>query len=325
MSQAEIVAHGQLPPAPHYDLDVFSVQVFISLGMPEASLRALFAQALAYGPEKVRFVIRGFEPKQLGATLLKLRSMLPRPLDDEVVIDVDPNSFRAAGVEYVPAFFVKDPANKGMWREVRGDMSIMAAVEYVKDMNRPLVGGPLYSIQEPDLIELLQNMAKSDQYLRKRLDQVRQEAQDPTFTAQSRLPLAPRTMTRLHRPAVPFVEDVEVNGQVLARAGQTINPLEYKPFDIDVLVIAADNPSHVRWAKMVLDESKRAGREVDVMYIGTARISALKQFLAHDRVFPLWPVFAKGFGLEHVPARVMQESGKPVFRIEEIGPEDLPK
>ena len=90
----------------------FDVQIFISSGMPEGVLRSLFRQALDEGAKRVRFVVRGFEPQKVGELLKKLRMLLPDPYKDDVLVEVDPNAFRAYNVTEVPVYLVK---NKDKW------------------------------------------------------------------------------------------------------------------------------------------------------------------------------------------------------------------
>lgn len=120
-------------------------------------LRHLFKQALAGDTKRIRFVVRGFEPQKIGVLLNKLRKMLPDPYKDEVVVEIDPNAFRAYSVDAVPVYLVKDP-QKSKWFEIRGTRAwTLPASSCVKG---ELQRGDLYPIAEPDILSVLEERAK---------------------------------------------------------------------------------------------------------------------------------------------------------------------
>lgn len=73
------------------------VLIFISLGMPDASLKALFAQAQA---AHVPLVVRGFLNNSSQETLQRLKTLDEHPPG----LLVNPIWFRQLGITQVPAF-----------------------------------------------------------------------------------------------------------------------------------------------------------------------------------------------------------------------------
>ncbi len=303
----------QASPAPRLQRDdsQYDIQVLISASMPDASLRALFAQAAAYGPEKVRFVLRGFKPKKVAQTIAYFRRFFPDPAQDYVIIEVDPPMFRALGVKSVPAFLVKD--EQGRWWETRGDMSLTQAQAHVRKLGAPLLAGPLYPIDEPDLIDLLQAEAAKFDWAayQGRIEQSLLSGEvDPGVS----LPRAQRDRRFEHTPSVLIPEDMVAEGAqgepiVLARQGQSINPLQHQPIGKSILVIDASDPKQLRWAKDLIGQPASEGAcAYDVFFVGRVSIYSVGELLQPCRAWPLWPAFAQGFGVRATPS-VLQQSG----------------
>lgn len=300
LQESGVIKEMQRPDVAQYD-----VQVLISASMPAATLRALFAQAKAYGPEKVRFVIRGFPRKRLGETIRTFRSYLADPNDDSVILDIDPTVFRAVDAKAVPIFLVREGEQ---WWEVHGEISLAGAVEYVKDRNNPLVAGPLYPIQEPDMISLIEEEGRKVPW-EELEEHLARKAQDPKITTQVQLPEAAHTYTRQFTPQLAILEDILVpnpnTGQsiVLARKGQTVNPLQHTNFSNKILVIDATKPHQIDFAKKILEKHEN----VDIFFTGQdVKLSNVYAIFPNHMVFPLWQAYRDGFGVSHTPSLITQ-------------------
>lgn len=312
-------------PLARRDFDAYDVQVLISASMPAASLRALFAQAADYGPQKVRFVLRGFRPKKLGQTIAYFRQYFPDPAQDFVIIEVDPPMFRALGVQSVPAFFVKD--ERGQWWETRGDMSLSAARDHVRRPGAELVAGPLYPIDEPDLIDLLAAEARQFDWAAYQA-QIEQAIESGMIDSGVRLPLAARDAQRYHTPAVPLLQDMVAEDEqgrhvVLAREGQTINPLQYQTMGKTIVVLDAGSPAQIAWARRLV-RGNRGGSHAaaadgcvyDVFFVGKASLYDMREAFAPCQTWPLWQPFAQGFGVRATPSIIEQQGER--FMIREV-------
>jgi conjugal transfer pilus assembly protein TraW len=282
------------------------LQVFISLGMPEASLRAYFSQAKAIGPDKVRFMLRGFHPKQVALTIARLRALFPEPLDDDFIIDVDPPAFQEMKVTTVPVILVRVGEEKeDRWLRLDGERSLTGALDVAKNPSTAirLKSAPLYPIEEPDTLALIEEIVRREDWA-SRQSRIQDQIQRLEVSGHA-LPKAQQSRQRWHEPRVEIPEDVEVNGIVLARAGQTINPLQYQPLDATILVIDGKDPLHLRWASKKLQDLKREGRAADVFVSAQGRLSMepiVRRLKDASGVYQIFPALADAFGVQAVPA-----------------------
>ena len=298
--------------APEQDFDM---QVFISTGMPEGVLRQLFKQALAKDPKRIRFVVRGFEPQKVGALLSKLRHLLPDPYSDDVIVEVDPNAFRAYAVDAVPVYLVKDK-EKSKWYEIRGTVSLDLARDFVR-RGGSYNAGDLYPIAEPDILAVIEERARKYDWepAMKRAQARAAQNLRPTFD----LPTSSRNATAFFTPTFTAPHDIsspgpDGKGEVLiARAGQSFALLDYTRLQVPVVVFDATDPRQLRMVRQWIQRPEYKG--ADVFVVGSNAVprdaknpvaADLHQLLRRP-VFPMPRRLAERFGVEAVPAIVEQE------------------
>lgn len=298
--------------APEQDFDM---QVFISTGMPEGVLRQLFKQALAKDPKRIRFVVRGFEPQKVGALLSKLRHLLPDPYSDDVIVEVDPNAFRAYAVDAVPVYLVKDK-EKSKWFEIRGTVSLDLAQDFVR-RGGSYNAGDLYPIAEPDILAVIEERARKYDWepAMKRAQARAAQNLRPTFD----LPTSSRNATAYFTPTFTAPHDINSPGRdgkgevLIARAGQTFALLDYTRLQVPVVVFDATDPRQLRMVRQWIQRPEYKG--ADVFVVGSNAVprdakksvaSDLQQLLKRP-VFPMPRRLAERFGVEAVPAIVEQE------------------
>ncbi|WP_250439392.1 TrbC family F-type conjugative pilus assembly protein [Delftia tsuruhatensis] len=298
--------------APEQDFDI---QVFISTGMPEGVLRQLFRQALAKDPKRIRFVVRGFEPQKVGALLSKLRHLLPDPYNDDVIVEVDPNAFRAYAVDAVPVYLVKDKA-KDKWFEIRGTASLDLAQDFAR-RGGSYTAGDLYPIAEPDILAVIEERARKYDWepAMKRAQARAAQNLRPTFD----LPTSSRNATAYFTPTFTAPHDITSPGQngrgevLIARAGQTFALLDYTRLQVPVLVFDATDPRQLSLVRQWIQRPEYKG--ADVFVVGsnavardtTTPVSSDLQHLLKRPVFPMPRRLAERFGVDAVPAIVEQE------------------
>lgn len=294
------------------------IVVLISSSMPAGALRALFAQAHEYGAEKVRFAVRGFEPRQLGRTIAGFRAHFADPASEYVLIDVDPNVFRQVEAQAVPVFLVKD---KESWFESRGEISLFGAVENVRKRG-PLQIGPMYTIAEPDVLDVIQKEGSKLDWAGIQA-KLADKASRGEVRAQSMLPTAGETRRIRHSPRVAVQQDVVVVEQgrykVLAPAGGLVNPLAHSKFDRTVVVINGQDASQIALARSWVKQY--GARSVDVFFVSSAEVPRLQQEIGAP-VYPLYDWMSGAFGVEAVPALVRPEGQELV--IQYVRPGDRP-
>ncbi len=104
-----------------------AVIIFISLSMPESSLKSLFKEAEACG---ARMVIRGLINNSFAQTSQKLQSL-------KISVDIDPPLFEEFKIEHVPSFVHCKLSSEGPQVQnhdrVLGNTTLLYALEQFKE------------------------------------------------------------------------------------------------------------------------------------------------------------------------------------------------
>ena len=302
----------------------FDVQIFISSGMPEGVLRSLFRQALDEGAKRVRFVVRGFEPQKVGELLKKLRMLLPDPYKDDVLVEVDPNAFRAYNVTEVPVYHVK---NKDKWYSVKGTVSIDGARERARKGGN-YKAGELYAIAEPDILSVIEERSKKYDWEGAFARARSRAAQNlkPNFD----LPTVVQDSTDYFVPTFTVPEDVTGPGPdgkgtvVLAKEGQTFRLLDHTKLQVPVIAVDATDERQVRLVQSWLRRPEYKAADVFIVGStiqspggGVAMEDLVRKF--NRPVFPLFKRLGERFGIQAVPAIVEQDGDR--LRIRYFNPQ----
>lgn len=299
----------------------YEILVFISEGMPDGELRALFAQAAAEPRGQVRFVLRGFTPQQLGPLIGRLRARFPDPEADHIWIDIDPELFTRYQVDAVPVFLVR---HGEQWFEVRGAMSLDEARQRTRTPG-PLVAGPLYEITEPDLLAVIAE--RLQQYDWERAFQRARARLAGNLSRTGDLPTATQDRVAYFTPTWTVPEDIyapgDAEGQtqvLLARAGTVIRLLEHTRLQVPIIVFDADDPRQEDIARRWLAEYPQA----DVFIVGgQPQGERPAPLVIAERlgrpVYPWFDRYSDRFGVEAVPALIDQPDSQRL-RIRYVAP-----
>ena len=303
----------------------FDVQIFISTGMPEGVLRSLFRQALDEGAGRIRFVVRGFEPQRVGELIKKLLMMLPDPYRDDLLVEIDPNAFRAYNVTAVPVYLVK---NKAKWYSVKGAISIQGARELARAGGRKSNQGELYAISEPDILTVIEERAKKYDWEAAFTRAQARAAQSlkPSFD----LPTVVKDSTDYFVPTFTVPEDISGPGPdgkgsvLLAKEGQTIRLLDHTKLQVPVIAIDATDIRQVRLAQSWVKRPEY--KNADIFIVGAGLRAAEGVVPLEDvakrvnrPVYPLVQRLGERFGIQAVPAIVEQEGDR--LRIRYFNPQ----
>lgn len=305
----------------------YDMQVFISSGMPDGVLRHLFAQAMEFPKGRVRFVVRGFTPQKLGPLIGKLRKLLPDSQSDHIVIEVDPNAFRAYSVEAVPVYLVKEGQK---WFAIQGAQSLEAAQKNVARRSARVMG-ELYPIAEPDMLALMEDRAKNFDWqpVMERAQARAMRNLKPAFD----LPTATRDERRYFTPTFIVPHDIEAPARegsgkaVLARQGQSINLLDHTRLQVPVIVFDPSDERQARMVKHWLKQPEYANADLFIVGFNLQAIDAktpvtVEIAKSYRRpVYPLLPKLNERFGVQAVPSIVLQEDKQ--LRIDSFNPENL--
>lgn len=273
----------------------FKTLVFITLGMPEKSLRALFRQGAAR--RDIGFVLRGMSSPEIYREMKRVRGMMSK--EGEANVFVDPLLFQNYRVDRAP--FTLHRAADGRWYGLWGEIAIEGARELIEQgrggRNRAPVG-PLYSLKEPDMHEQMRKKFEAADWSRIEENAKRRAVRAEVNVA---LPTAERNRVRLVDVSSRLMRNVVgPDGRTLAAAGTIINPLEHVTLDD-------------RYA--VFDPTDRA--ELEVVMQWRRDHPSLKLIATHwdarlgakfdVPVFVLDPLFKRRFQVERTPSLLEQD------------------
>jgi len=239
-----------LPPRPATaPLPGGGLLLFVSRGMPAAELRAAIAAAAA--DPSVTLILRGLLPgERLDAALPAITRLITRH-DPPPAILIDPGRYRRHEVTAVPTLL--DPVTG---HRLQGAIARPALERERRHAGGTDLGriGPTWPIAEPDLAKLLQARAASlDLPARAEAALARFWRRAPAVT----LPPAQTTATRRFRPEVRTSSDLrDDRGRRLLPAGSPINPLQTLPLTARILVLDAQDPHELAWARTQRDPNR---------------------------------------------------------------------
>lgn len=287
----------------------YDLHVFISKSMPEGALRLMFQQAKDLPPGRVRFVLRGFEPQQVGPLISHFRRLFPDPLTDDFIIEIDPVHFRDYNIDTVPAYLVKD---QDKWFQARGMASLHGVIENVRRRG-PKMLGETYPVEEPDVLAIIEDRAKKFdwQSATKRAKERMARNLSPKFD----LPTVLEDAETFFRPVFKVPHDIEVPATdknprtLLAAAGTEIRILDHTRLQVPIIVIDANDARQVamlqRWQQGPLAKA-------DVFVVGgyqdgqtEPNFSELSKQMKKV-VYPWQNRMSERFGVQAVPAVVEQ-------------------
>ncbi len=302
---AELQAAVEAGP-PHPEVPDNVVYVFISMSMPEAALRSLLLEALqnpALPP--TLFVLRGWQPPELGRLVARLNRVLPEgdSLGALPNVQINPNLFRDSEIAVVPTFVTKQP--NGRWGRVMGTTSIADAVEKIgSGQYEGTSFGSTYTIEEPDILALIeQRLANMD--WQKQVEQAR--AGVFRRSTGSALPQAVEDDSYLVDLTVTVNQDLAgAAGEVFAYQGESVNPFDYMTVQTRYVFFDANSAAQ-----------RRVAREWMAAHPYTQLISTLPVEAADERramlaemgqpVHEINAALISRFALRAVPAVAYQE------------------
>jgi conjugal transfer pilus assembly protein TraW len=181
--------------------------------------------------------------------------------------------------------------------------------------------GPVYAIQEPDMLETIMAVLKEKQASG---ELARIEAQGrQQVMARIRTPLPVQGLRRVQvpktwhfDPSVRFEEPVlDDNGRVIVPAGTVANPLDVVSVRSTWFLFDGRDPKQVALAKLELDRSKTP---LKLILVGGSPLALAEQW-KRPVYFDQGGRTVKRLGLTAVPARVRQDGR--FLLVEEIPPQ----
>lgn len=177
--------------------------------------------------------------------------------------------------------------------------------------------GNLFPIAEPDLLDSirqrLKGMEESGEMARLQREageRVRAHAVRPTPVAG----LSPAKAGRTFRfdPTFTVRETIrDMRGNVIARQGDRVNPLDTVPYSETLYFIDGDNPSQMKWIKAQL-----AGQQNFKVILVNGNIRDSSVALDEPVYFDQYGTLTTKFGFEHTPVRITRDDRW--LRVEEV-------
>lgn len=230
--RAQLETAGQ-PARPDRQPGPGGLLFFISRGLPKAELAA--AIAAAREDRSITLVVRGLMPGETFQDALRAWSRILGREQDPPALVIDPTLFRRYAVTSVPTLL--DTAT--------GRPPSPAAPALPGGFFTDPTGS--FPIAEPDMGELMRERAAHLDLAAKG-----QAALARFWRHVAAAPLPPATSTRTHRyrPFVQTANDLrDAQGTLIVPAGALINPLEQVPLTSTILVIDAQSPAEIAWAR----------------------------------------------------------------------------
>lgn len=213
--------------------------VLTTFAIGESAMRAHFDEA-AQMDRPVIFVVRGFDPDNGGLQGLVDQMLAINKWEVDVEIHVNPVFFSQYEAERGPVFVME--GEDGVTRIRRGQVNLTFAEESIRDGELDLVVGETRAIEEPDLLAIMRDRAESFTGGEEIVQGAIQRAQKRIHKARASLPQATQDESYLVDPAITLNHDITLpDGTLVAAAGSTVNPLDYAPWSMQVVVFDATN------------------------------------------------------------------------------------
>ncbi|WAR46284.1 TrbC family F-type conjugative pilus assembly protein [Methylomonas rapida] len=287
--------------------------LFVSFSLGESALKGIFEEAA--GRNDVLLVFRGPKPGQkLPALMADLKRFLKgiEPLPNIVI---DPTRFQRWSVTAVPDIVVEQDGKARL--HVRGVSSLSWLDEQLKAGKQGDLGtlGDVGQIAEIDLLEEIKRRMTTIDWKQKQQQAIARFWEQQKFED---LPTAQVNLDRTVDLTITAPRDLAApNGQLIIRAGQTVNPLDKMPFSLCLKVFDATVPAQVE----LIEHQSCQDKQARVMYLATSlprqsgwdSLQRLETALQAP-VYLLTPDVRRRFQLQNVPAIVEQSGNRLLVR-----------
>ncbi len=292
--------------------------IFVSFSMTDYELREAFKAADEHGAE---LYFNGMHPADdsIGKTMVRLRKLMEHH-ETTSTARFHPKAFQEFEVTAVPAII---HARKGAIGVAHGTMNF----DYLKKMMTDTSGlndfgiiGSTRAILEKNLLEEIQErLAKLDG------EKLQRQAVDNFWKKKQFLviPPAQKTETFYINPTVKVTKDiVNPQGEILAKNGQVINPLETMTMSNAYILFDATDPLQIEWVNKHIAKSLYKGI---VMLMtsqlhkdnGWEHLSALRKNFQRE-IYLIPKEMVERFAITGLPAIVTTDNQKKLVKVEQI-------
>lgn len=309
-----------------------NVLIFASLSLGKVGLQDIF-QVATGNPDTV-VVFRGIpEGMNLGEGILQMQN-IAKEFDPPPNIVINPTLFKEHNVTSVPTIVLMGlPAQPEIDDAIKSERGYYAKVSglsnpdwLIREASSGREGdlgtrGPVEEISEPDLIEEAQRRAMAIDW-----DNKKEQAKARFWDNQNfhSFPRAVATQTRRIDPSVYLTNDITTpGGQIVARQGDVINPLEIRPFTQAVIVFDPLDKAQLESIQDLLPDLRKEPGVRKLTFVATQfdKEDGWKSYRSitdyfDAPVFLLTPDLINRFDIQRVPS-IITASGKE-FLVREI-------
>lgn len=176
------------------------------------------------------------------------------------------------------------------------------------------VRGSIYQIAEPDMLtgieQTLEGMQQSGVLARENrivLKRTIQHIVRPTpVSGVSDLPKGAIPTTRQFNPSIMLKETIkDTQGDLIAKKGTRINPLDYRYFNECLAFINGDNPSQVTWGSQLIKASEHQRKRLKIILVN-GNIKKTASILKTRIYFDQYGKLCHHFKITHTPTLVYE-------------------
>lgn len=297
--------------------------IFVSFSMPKSQLKEAFKEAADTG---ARVYLNGLHPehKQINQTT-GLLNQLSIELDKRPVARFNPKAFTKYNIKNVPTIMFRK-------KDVTFTASGLLNLRWIKgkavvEKNSKDFGsyGPTTPVTERSLLEeIKERMAKID-FNAKKQDAINNFWVKKEF---EKLPRATKDEQWFIDPTVKATNDVvNPRGDILARKGQVINPLQTMALPLTIIIFDALDNKQVEWVTNHLKSTQVDGqlmllssqfsREKGWKHVASLR----KHFL--QEIYLLPKEMISRFQLSGLPAKVITDKKSQSLKVNQYGIKEL--
>jgi conjugal transfer pilus assembly protein TraW len=177
--------------------------------------------------------------------------------------------------------------------------------------------GNLWTPAEPDLLTFIQNRIKSledsgemARLKEEAIERVKKHAVRPPAVPGITPAVSYRSMTL--DPTFTVAETItDTHGNIIARKGDRVNPLDKVPYNQTLYFIDGDNKDQMKWIRQEI-----TGKSDFKIILVNGNIRETSEALDEQIFFDQAGVLTTKFGFEHTPVRITRD--ERVLKIEEI-------
>jgi len=297
-------------------VDKTDLDIFISLSMSDSALKKALEQASFLGA-RVLFQGLAENSNSIFPVLHKLKA-LSEHLEVEPHVQLDPVKFKKYAVTAVPVMIYRQNGNE---YKVRGTLAADWLINRAGENNKTMdfgVMGQMREVSELNIIDEAERRNAMIDWDREKKQAIERFWKKKQFFV---LPATHESKTYFMDPTIRVTQDiVDLGGNVIAKAGQVVNPAENMPYQLKVIVFDATNEKQTLWAMNKLEEwkdhklvlvSTRFDRQDGWKHLQSIRNRFQREVKLLNKEM------VDVFGLEHSPATIQTVDG--YLKIEQIG------